>query len=263
MAPDRRLLILAVLGLWASLSACDGGRSVRVGPGGNGADRGVSSADGGAEADGGSGDDAAPPQDGGGPRADGGPEADGSIEDASARDADPSDAGSGQDAATGADRGLGQDAAGPPDLGPPDAGPPAGSVQLTVQGCSADFGGDIVVAYNGSLGIASLRGPSLAASLQFDLRGQTGTIPLSTRHRIDTGLVVNLVTFTTWTNISQDPNVITGGAPDPILGTLVVHAYQPESGIADIELRGVQLENVSDHSLCRLDGRATTTRLGR
>ena len=108
-----------------------------------------------------------------------------------------------------------------------------------------------------------MAGPTLTASLQFDLRGQSGTIPLSSNHRVQTGLVVNLVTWSTWTNIAQDSAVFTGMAPDPISGTLVVHAWDPAAGISDIELRGVTIQNVSDRSLCTLNGRAQTSRLGR
>ena len=251
----RRLPWLCLLSL---LLACDGGRSVPKGPGGSGGrDSGVH-ADGAAQDTDGGAADGADPQDTGptGP-SDAGPLDAGFSGPA---DVGPSDAGlSGP-----IDAGF----SGPADTGPvvpADAGsaPPAGSVVLSTSGCSADFSGDIVVGYNGSLGIASLSGPTLTASLQFDLRGQGGTIPLSSNHRVQTGLVVNLVTWSTWTNLAQDSAVFTGMAPDPITGTLVVHAWDPAAGIADIELRGVTIQNVSDRSLCTLNGRAQSSRLGR
>ena len=272
----RRLPWLCLLSL---LLACDGGRSVPKGPGGSGGrDSGVH-ADGAAQDTDGGAADGADPQDTGptGP-SDAGPLDAGFSGPA---DVGPSDAGlSGP-----IDAGF----SGPADVGPSDAGfsgpidagfsgpadtgpvvpadagsaPPAGSVVLSTSGCSADFSGDIVVGYNGSLGIASLSGPTLTASLQFDLRGQGGTIPLSSNHRVQTGLVVNLVTWSTWTNLAQDSAVFTGMAPDPITGTLVVHAWDPAAGIADIELRGVTIQNVSDRSLCTLNGRAQSSRLGR
>jgi hypothetical protein len=148
------------------------------------------------------------------------------------------------------------------DAAPPP--PPAGEVNLTAIGCSPDFGGEIVVSYNGSYGVGSLRGGfNLVASLQFDLQGQGGTIALGTRHRIDTGLVVNLVIGSTWTNLSQDVDVITGVEPDTISGTLVVNSYDPANGVANIDLLNVRLQNASDLSFCTISGNVTTTRLGR
>lgn len=168
-----------------------------------------------------------------------------------------------------------------PDQGPRDAGfldlgvgdgggqadatpaPPAGEVLVTTN-CGADFGGEIVVSFNGSFGVGSLRGGfQLVSSLQFDLAGQSGAITLGTQHRIQTGLVVNLVIGSTWTNLSQDVDVITGAAPDTISGTLVVHDYQPQVGVVAIDLVNVRLQNASDLSFCTLNGTVRTTRLGR
>ncbi|MBK6684976.1 MAG: hypothetical protein IPG45_10965 [Deltaproteobacteria bacterium] len=157
------------------------------------------------------------------------------------------------------------------DLGFPDAGghadaapvPPAGEVLVTTN-CGADFGGEIVVSFNGSFGVGSLRGGfQLVSSLQFDLAGQSGTITLGTQHRIQTGLVVNLVIGSTWTNLSQDVDVITGALPDTITGTLVVHDYRPQVGVVAIDLVNVRLQNASDLSFCTLNGTVRTSRLGR
>lgn len=144
----------------------------------------------------------------------------------------------------------------------PDSGPPSADLQLSTS-CGADFGGDPIVSHNGSIAVGSLRGFMLAASLQFDFRGQTGVIRLGTRHRIDTGLVVNLVTQSTWTNLSQDSAVVTGMAPDTIGGTLNLRSYDGPRGIMDVELIDVRLQNPSDRSFCVLNGRVRTTRLGR
>jgi hypothetical protein len=176
----------------------------------------------------------------------------------------PIDASEHRDAAASLDAGAPLDAGARPDAtAPPDAGPPAGTVSLVTSGCNADFGGDLVVSFNGSIAVGSLRGSSLAASLQFDLQGQSGFIELSSQHRIQTGLVINLVTWSTWTNLAQDPDAITGQIPDPISGALLVRAYDPARGVMDIELQSVTIQNVSDLSFCTLDGRVETTRLGR
>lgn len=166
------------------------------------------------------------------------------------------------------DGGVGQDVPPPFDAGAPvDAGPPppppAGTVAVNTS-CGADFGGEIVVSFNGSFGVGALRnGFQLVSSLQFDLAGQSGTITLGTQHRIQTGLVVNLVIGSTWTNLSQDVDVITGAQPDTIGGQLVVHNYQPQAGIVDIDLVNVRLQNASDLSFCTLNGNVSTNRLGR
>jgi len=171
----------------------------------------------------------------------------------------PRDAGLPRDSGPPADSGV------PVDAGLPDSGPPAGQVNLTFSGCSPDFGGDIVVSYNGSLAVGSLGagGSTLLASLQFDLGGYRNSLPLSTQHRIDTGVVVNLVAPTTWTNIAQDSRVYTGEIPDPISGVLTVNSYTPAQGITDISFSNVTLQNVVDDSLCTINGTITTQRIGR
>lgn len=178
-------------------------------------------------------------------------------------DAEPADAGESE-----RDLGASLDAAGPRDAGTPDLGPPeppAAELRLQAQGCAPDFGGDLVVSSNGSLAVGSLRGSRLVTSLQFALprSGAIGTHRISTDARVNTGLVVNLVLQATLTNIAQDPQVISGQRPDPISGTLIVRAWDPQRGVADIELLGVTLQHVVDQSLCTLTGSVRTTRIGR
>jgi hypothetical protein len=136
-----------------------------------------------------------------------------------------------------------------------------GTIDLTLTGCEVDLAGTVVVSYNGSLGVASVydNGATLSGSLQFDLGG-TGVYALSTQHRVDTGTVVNLVDIAqgTWTNLDSD--ALTGGV-DTIGGTLTVHAWDPASGISDLELDGVSLLNVVDGNVCTLDGTIVTTEL--
>ncbi len=66
---------------------------------------------------------------------------------------------------------------------------------MTISGCSIDFGGTVVVSYNGSLGVASVYGGGavLTGSFQFD-QLELGAITLSSQHRVDTGVVINMVT---------------------------------------------------------------------
>ncbi len=247
----RALLVLGLIGI---VVGCDGGRAVQPGTQGprpqtDGATAGADGA-GAGDADGASGVDAGVVADAGEIVADAGLTADAGA---------PADAGHAADARVAPpDAGMvGLDAA-----SPPDSGPPAADVQITTS-CGADFGGDPVVSHNGSIAVGSLRGSSLTASLQFDFRGQSGVIALGTRHRIDTGLVVNLVTQSTWTNLSQDTQVIIGMAPDTIGGTLNLRSYDGPRGIMDVELTGVRLQNPSDLSFCTVSGRIRAQRLGR
>lgn len=170
---------------------------------------------------------------------------------------DPSLTDSGSDAATSAPP-TGDDT-GSADTSPVEPG--GGTIDVTLDGCAIDFGGTVVVTYNGSLGVASVYdgGGTLSGSFQFDLSG-TGTMELSSQHRVDTGNVINMVELSagTWTNLDAD--ALTGGI-DRIGGTLVVSAWDPAQGVADLELQGVSLLNVVDGSVCTIDGTIVTEEL--
>lgn len=129
-----------------------------------------------------------------------------------------------------------------------------GTIDVTLSGCDVDFGGTVVVSYNGSLGVASVydMGATLTGSFQFDLDGPA-TMALSTQHRVDTGTVVNMVDIAqgTWTNMDAD--ALSGGA-DSIGGTLDVQVWSPARGQAEIVFDGVSLMNVVSGNVCTLDG---------
>jgi|GEM_PF-2485155 len=129
-----------------------------------------------------------------------------------------------------------------------------GSIDVTLTGCDIDFGGTVVVSYNGSLGVASVydMGASLTGSFQFDLDGPA-TFALSTQHRVDTGTVVNMVDIGqgTWTNL--DSNALPDG-PDTIGGTLSVDVWNPSQGEAEITFDGVSLLNITNGNVCTIDG---------
>lgn len=139
---------------------------------------------------------------------------------------------------------------------------PAGSIDVTLDGCTIDFSGNIVVAYNGSLGVASLGngGGQLTGSFQFDLEGPA-TFTLSTQQRIDTGTIVNMVDPNqgTWTNI--DPDGATPDGVDSISGVLEVSVWEPGQGRAVLDFDGVTLFNTTTGSVCTIDGRVEATRL--
>ena len=136
-----------------------------------------------------------------------------------------------------------------------------GTIDVTLSGCSIDFGGTVVVSYNGSLGVASIydMGATLSGSFQFDLQS-TGTMMLSSQHRVDTGNIINMVDVGagTWTNLDSDSFA---GGTDSISGTLTVNTYNPSVGEADIDFSGVTLMNVVDGSVCTIDGSIVTTQL--
>lgn len=136
-----------------------------------------------------------------------------------------------------------------------------GTIDVVLNGCAVDLGGTVVVSYNGSLGVASVYddGATLTGSFQFDL-ASAGVYALSTQHRVDTGTVVNMVDIAqgTWTNLDSD--ALTGGV-DTIGGTLTVHAWDPASGVSDLELDGVSLLNVVDGNVCTIDGTIVTSEL--
>lgn len=136
-----------------------------------------------------------------------------------------------------------------------------GTIDVTLSGCNIDFGGTVVVSYNGSLGVASIydMGATLSGSFQFDLQS-TGAMMLSSQHRVDTGNIINMVDTVqgTWTNLDAD--ALAGGV-DSISGTLTVNTYNPSAGEADLQFDGVTLMNVVDGSTCTIDGSIVTTEL--
>ena len=153
--------------------------------------------------------------------------------------------------------------AGPMDADTTDGGFPSASVNLAFVGpCQPDFSGTMTVTGGTGLTVSSLQGGQLQASLQVDLGSATGAQIISTRGRLETGLAINLVTGSTWTNASTDPEVIAGNAPDPVEGTLLITAYSPMFGVADLTFIGVVLANTDDGSLCTINGTLTTERLG-
>jgi hypothetical protein len=152
----------------------------------------------------------------------------------------------------------------PADLGTPGSGDLAVSpadlavpskVQstLTFAGCGVDLSSDVVVVQNG-VSMAVSRTTSPFSSLQLALGAQTGTVVLSSMQRIQTGMVVNAIAGSTWTNISSQ-------TPDPISGTLVIHTYDQSAGIIDVEFHAARLQNPSDLSFCVVDGRIQTSGL--
>lgn len=158
--------------------------------------------------------------------------------------------------------------AGSPDTGAPDTamadtGPaPVAAIDLTFSGCSPNFSGDVVVVRNAESIAVSTTEAGAFASIQLALQSERGVLPISTQHRVDTGAVINLVLGATFTNIAQNSaEVLSGGATDPIGGTLTVTEYDEAAGRVDVEFGSVTLQNVADSSICTVDGRLQLFRL--
>lgn len=160
---------------------------------------------------------------------------------------------------TAADTSAGSDgtAEGPASTGGGETG--GGVIDVELDGCAVDFGGTVVVSYNGSLGVASVYDSSnLTGSFQFDMLA-VGDIELSSQHRVDTGMVVNMVdTASTWTNLDAD--ALAGGI-DTIGGVLGVVQYEPAQGLAELTFTDVTLRNVVDGGVCTINGSIETTML--
>ena len=179
---------------------------------------------------------------------------------------DPSEGTTSVTGTGGADSGSGSgtDATDPTDPTDPSSGGEegGGSIDVTLTGCDVDFGGTVVVTYNGSLGVASVydSGATLSGSFQFDLDGSTGDMELSTQHRIDTNNVVNMVDTGqgTWTNID---GAASGSGVDRISGTLTIDVWDPSEGRAELAFDGVTLVNIVSDTVCTIDGTITTASL--
>lgn len=130
-------------------------------------------------------------------------------------------------------------------------------VNLSFRGaCRPDFGGMLAVSISGNrLVIGSQRGPELVASLQLELGRATGAQILSTAHRLQTNLQIAVVAGAEWVNLANEPDrVVNQEIPDPISGTLLISEFEPGFGLFDLTFFDVNLQTVSDGSICTVDG---------
>ena len=134
-------------------------------------------------------------------------------------------------------------------------GDDAPTVTLTASGdCSPDFGGTISVATNSdSLAVYSQNGGGTDSSIQVSLQSATGLQTLSTQHRVDTGIVINLIDDgTTWTNIASFQ-------PDPVTGTMNIVENAQSEGRVDLVFSGATLVLTGTQpSYCVLSGTVQT-----
>jgi hypothetical protein len=129
-------------------------------------------------------------------------------------------------------------------------------VDLTISGdCTPDFGGNVVVATNSdSIAVYSQNGGGGSdSSIQLALQGASGLQQLSTQHRVNTGIVINLIDDgTTWTNIASFE-------PDPVGGTLDIVHNDQGAGIVEVSFSGTTLVLLgTEPSYCVIDGTLET-----
>jgi hypothetical protein len=180
-----------------------------------------------------------------------GPVADGATAHPQDGAVEEEDAGSRLDAGSGADT----SAAGPGDAADGTGGGGAATVNLTFAGCSPDFSGTIYVVYNnGTFAVDSLTASSITGAFELVLNGMLGPVTIDTANRESSGLVIDLVVDTTYTNVSSD-------TPDPISGTLTINADDPANGVVDLGFDEVVLQDPESGNLCTVNGTLVTTRL--
>ena len=129
------------------------------------------------------------------------------------------------------------------------------AVNVTATGdCSPDFSGTLSVATNtDSLAVYSQNGGTGDSSIQVALQGATGVQTLSTQHRVDTGIVINLIDDgATWTNIASFQ-------PDPITGTMEIVTNEQSDGRVELVFTSVTLALTGTQpSLCTINGSVET-----
>ena len=134
---------------------------------------------------------------------------------------------------------------------------------LTFEGCPVVFEDDAtVVASAGTVGITSISGSTITGNVQMDLGELSGGQRLSSKHRVDSKAVINVMAGTTmWTNMALDAASALGSGDDPIGGTLRIDAFDGSRGVVDVTFSGVTLQNQSDGTLI-IDGRLRTSGTG-
>lgn len=135
------------------------------------------------------------------------------------------------------------------------------SMGVTFEGCPAAFDGKLNVgATPGTVNVSSISGSTLTGALQLNLGTLTGTQELSTKHRISSKAVINVVANNAvWTNMAR------GGVKkgrDPIGGSVDIDAFDGATGVADVTFNNVTLQNPADGTICTLDGRLQTFGVG-
>lgn len=116
--------------------------------------------------------------------------------------------------------------------------------------------GQITVSTTGAAGLTGMFGLSIPAEAV-----QAGELTLSTQGRVDApGTIVQVMAGQVWTNMGKDSaNILSRGAEDPIAGRVVIRSFDGATGVSDVTLENVVLQNPQSGSLCTVSGTLQTT----
>ena len=131
--------------------------------------------------------------------------------------------------------------------------------------CTPSFHGrTMVMASQGTITINTSQGFRMAGNLTLGFPAsavQAGSVDLSSQGRMDApDTIVHLMQDQTmWMNLANDATgVLTGNAPDPISGRIVIRQFDADSGVSDLTFENVVLQNTQDDGLCTLNGTVRT-----
>ncbi len=111
-----------------------------------------------------------------------------------------------------------------------------------------------------ALSVVSSTIGGITGSLTLMLPNQPGTVQISTRQRMDTQTVINVMQGQQiWTNMTIDVTpVLSGRIPDPVRGSVTITEFDAELARADITFHDVTLQNMQNGGLCTVNGRLQT-----
>ncbi|MAQ18915.1 MAG: hypothetical protein CMN30_29475 [Sandaracinus sp.] len=134
--------------------------------------------------------------------------------------------------------------------------------------CAPTFMAPVLVIPSGdTVTLSSTQGFRLAGNMTVGLPPEVvaaGRVELSTRQRLqetDGATALHLMhDQRMWMNIAHDAGgVLTGDAPDPVHGTILIRSFDAERGVMDLTFQNVTLQASDDtQTLCTIDGTLRT-----
>ncbi len=134
--------------------------------------------------------------------------------------------------------------------------------------CAPMFMAPVLVMPSGdTVTLSATQGFRIAGNMTLGLPPEVvaaGRVDLSTRQRLqDTGgaTVLHLMhDQRMWMNVASEAGeVLTGNAPDPIHGTILIRSFDGERGVMDLTFQNVTLQASDDRqTLCTIDGTLRT-----
>ncbi|MCB9594176.1 MAG: protein kinase [Sandaracinaceae bacterium] len=143
--------------------------------------------------------------------------------------------------------------------GEPEANPRDPSIDVTFSGaCSPTFNARrMVTGGGGNVNVMSSNMGGLTGAVYMGFPGGPGTYQLSTQQRMDTQTAINvMVGQSMWTNMTTDVMAVRNGRiADPVSGSVEVRSFDSDLATADVTFTNVTLQNMSNGSICTLNGR--------